>query len=152
MTNNCLERLYARRRFGMRPGLETLQALLARLGNPEAGLAVVHVAGIQSQKRRGFAGSGWVLRPGRSSWVPECRRGQMNSLMPLTRSGPRSQAHRLPTSPAPRCRRRLSVGIPARHPVALMRSGQAGRARFCRKRWCQHEAGPEKRKPGGDRA
>ncbi len=45
MTHSFLERLYARRRFGMRPGLETMQALLARLGNPEAGLAVVHVAG-----------------------------------------------------------------------------------------------------------
>ena len=45
MTNSFLERLYARRRFGMRPGLETMQALLAQLGNPEAGLAAVHVAG-----------------------------------------------------------------------------------------------------------
>ena len=45
MTNTCLERLYARRRFGMRPGIEVMQALLARLGNPEAGLAAVHVAG-----------------------------------------------------------------------------------------------------------
>ncbi|MEI8243935.1 MAG: Mur ligase family protein [bacterium] len=45
MTHDFLERLYARRRFGMRPGLETMQALLARLGSPEAGLAAVHVAG-----------------------------------------------------------------------------------------------------------
>jgi len=29
----------------MRPGLETMRAVLARLGNPEAGLATVHVAG-----------------------------------------------------------------------------------------------------------
>lgn len=45
MNRDFLERLYARRRFGMRLGLEAMQALLARLGNPEAGLAAVHVAG-----------------------------------------------------------------------------------------------------------
>ena len=45
MTHDFLERLYARRRFGMRPGLETMRALLARLENPESGLAVIHVAG-----------------------------------------------------------------------------------------------------------
>jgi dihydrofolate synthase/folylpolyglutamate synthase len=39
------EQLYARRRFGMRPGLAPMQALLGRLGNPEAGLAAIHVAG-----------------------------------------------------------------------------------------------------------
>ena len=41
MNRDFLERLYARRRFGMRLGLEAMQALLARLGNPEAGLAAV---------------------------------------------------------------------------------------------------------------
>jgi dihydrofolate synthase/folylpolyglutamate synthase len=41
----ALQRLYARRRFGMRPGLETMQALLDRLDHPEQALAVVHVAG-----------------------------------------------------------------------------------------------------------
>ena len=45
MTNGVLDRLYARRRFGMRPGLASMRALLARLDNPEAGLAAVHVAG-----------------------------------------------------------------------------------------------------------
>lgn len=45
MTTPSLERLYVRRRFGMRPGLESMQALLAKLGHPEAGLAAVHVAG-----------------------------------------------------------------------------------------------------------
>lgn len=40
-----LERLYARRRFGMQPGLERIQALLARLGHPERELAAIHVAG-----------------------------------------------------------------------------------------------------------
>ena len=45
MNHDLLERLYARRRFGMRPGLDAMRALLAVLGNPETGLAVVHVAG-----------------------------------------------------------------------------------------------------------
>jgi dihydrofolate synthase/folylpolyglutamate synthase len=40
-----LRRLLALRRFGMRPGLGGVRALLERLGRPEAGLAVVHVGG-----------------------------------------------------------------------------------------------------------
>ena len=43
--NDRLERLYARRRFGMRPGLERMQALMERLGNPERELVTIHVAG-----------------------------------------------------------------------------------------------------------
>jgi dihydrofolate synthase / folylpolyglutamate synthase len=40
-----LDRLYARRRFGMRPGLERMQALMARLDRPERELLAIHVAG-----------------------------------------------------------------------------------------------------------
>ncbi|RII27329.1 MAG: bifunctional folylpolyglutamate synthase/dihydrofolate synthase [Geobacter sp.] len=40
-----LDHLYALGRFGMKPGLERITALLASLGNPEKKLAVVHVAG-----------------------------------------------------------------------------------------------------------
>ena len=40
-----LEKLMERRRFGMRPGLETSRALLAELGNPQEGLKYIHVAG-----------------------------------------------------------------------------------------------------------
>lgn len=40
-----LSHLYALGRFGMKPGLERITALLAELGNPEEKLAVVHVAG-----------------------------------------------------------------------------------------------------------
>ena len=40
-----LERLAARRRFGIRPGLETMRALCAALGNPEREFAVIHIAG-----------------------------------------------------------------------------------------------------------
>lgn len=34
-----------RRRFGMKPGLDRIAALMAALGNPERGLACIHVAG-----------------------------------------------------------------------------------------------------------
>ncbi|MCL1887648.1 MAG: bifunctional folylpolyglutamate synthase/dihydrofolate synthase [Kiritimatiellaeota bacterium] len=40
-----LARLAERNRFGMRPGLDTLRAVLARLGNPEREIAAVHIAG-----------------------------------------------------------------------------------------------------------
>lgn len=40
-----LERLFRRRRFGMRPGLEVTRALLEGLGNPERSLPAVHIAG-----------------------------------------------------------------------------------------------------------
>ena len=40
-----LERLYARRRFGMRPGLAAMDSLMARLGHPERELLTIHVAG-----------------------------------------------------------------------------------------------------------
>lgn len=42
---NYLTQLAERRRFGMRPGLETIRRVLARLGNPEEGLAAIHIAG-----------------------------------------------------------------------------------------------------------
>lgn len=45
MSGDRMERLYARRRFGMRPGLDSMRALLGRLGHPEEGLAIVHIAG-----------------------------------------------------------------------------------------------------------
>lgn len=39
------ERLFARRRFGIKPGLETIRALLAGLGNPQESFLAIHVAG-----------------------------------------------------------------------------------------------------------
>jgi dihydrofolate synthase/folylpolyglutamate synthase len=41
----ALERLFALRRFGVRPGLEATRAALAAVGNPERGLGAIHVAG-----------------------------------------------------------------------------------------------------------
>ena len=43
--NGLLERLAARRRYGMRPGLDTMRALLDALGNPQDSLKFIHVAG-----------------------------------------------------------------------------------------------------------
>ena len=40
-----LERLFQRRRFGMRPGLEVTRALLEALGHPERSLPAVHITG-----------------------------------------------------------------------------------------------------------
>lgn len=48
MTQNLeksLERLYALRTFGIRPGLEVTVELLNRLGNPHQAFATIHVAG-----------------------------------------------------------------------------------------------------------
>ena len=42
---NVLEELAARRRFGVRPGLETIRAVCAALGDPQKGFKAVHVAG-----------------------------------------------------------------------------------------------------------
>ena len=40
-----LEKLYARRRFGIKPGVERVQLLLKRLGNPEQSFRTIHVVG-----------------------------------------------------------------------------------------------------------
>ena len=41
----ALEELFRRRRFGIRPGLETVEALLAGLGHPERKFPAIHVSG-----------------------------------------------------------------------------------------------------------
>src|SRR4051812_11520193 len=43
--HEMLQRLFALRRFGMRPGLDGVRGLLERLGRPHERLAVVHVGG-----------------------------------------------------------------------------------------------------------
>ena len=42
---NVLERLYARRRFGLRPGLDVITALLAELGDPQRRFPSIHITG-----------------------------------------------------------------------------------------------------------
>lgn len=41
----ALERLYRRQTFGIKPGLDVIEALLKKLGNPERSFGVIHVAG-----------------------------------------------------------------------------------------------------------
>lgn len=43
--NRTLEKLYARRRFGIRPGVDRVRQLLNRLGNPEQSFRSIHVVG-----------------------------------------------------------------------------------------------------------
>lgn len=45
MSVRFLEALAARRRFGMKPGLDTIGELCARLGNPQRDVKSIHVAG-----------------------------------------------------------------------------------------------------------
>lgn len=45
LTMKFLEQLTARRKFGMKPGLETMHAVLEALGHPEQNLAAIHIAG-----------------------------------------------------------------------------------------------------------
>ena len=42
---DVLEKLYTRRRFGIRPGVDRVSTLLARLGNPEKNFRSIHVVG-----------------------------------------------------------------------------------------------------------
>jgi dihydrofolate synthase / folylpolyglutamate synthase len=42
---DVLERLYSRRRFGIRPGVDRVVKLLGRLGNPEKQFRTIHVVG-----------------------------------------------------------------------------------------------------------
>jgi len=43
--DGLLEKLYARRRFGIRPGVDRVCTLLDRLGNPERNFRTIHVVG-----------------------------------------------------------------------------------------------------------
>ena len=42
---DVLEKLYSRRRFGIKPGVDRVRVLLARLGNPENDFRSIHVVG-----------------------------------------------------------------------------------------------------------
>ncbi|MDJ0783903.1 MAG: folylpolyglutamate synthase/dihydrofolate synthase family protein [Desulfosarcinaceae bacterium] len=41
----CLNEMYGMRRFGIKLGLETIQSVLAKLGNPHTSYRIVHIAG-----------------------------------------------------------------------------------------------------------
>ena len=43
--DNALEYIHSFLKFGSKPGLERIEALLTKLGNPQKNLRIVHVAG-----------------------------------------------------------------------------------------------------------
>jgi dihydrofolate synthase/folylpolyglutamate synthase len=43
--NDCLQSMCRLRRFGIRPGLDTISHLLNRLGRPQDHFPVIHIAG-----------------------------------------------------------------------------------------------------------
>ena len=43
--DNALEYIHSFLKFGSKPGLERIEALLEKLGNPQKNLRIVHVAG-----------------------------------------------------------------------------------------------------------
>lgn len=45
MPTDFLDRLIAHRKFGIKPGLDTMHTLLEALGHPEADIAIMHIAG-----------------------------------------------------------------------------------------------------------
>jgi len=63
---DVLERLYARRRFGIRPGVDRVGKLLERLGNPEKQFRTIHVAGTNGKGSTAAFLSSILLRAGRS--------------------------------------------------------------------------------------
>jgi dihydrofolate synthase/folylpolyglutamate synthase len=43
--NEALEKLYAKRTFGIKPGLTVISKLMEELGNPQNMLRTMHIAG-----------------------------------------------------------------------------------------------------------
>jgi dihydrofolate synthase/folylpolyglutamate synthase len=63
---DVLEKLYARRRFGIRPGIERVSNLLGRLGNPERNFRTIHVAGTNGKGSTAAFLSSILLQSGQS--------------------------------------------------------------------------------------
>lgn len=63
---DVLEKLYARRRFGIRPGTERVSKLLGLLGNPERNFRTVHVAGTNGKGSAATFLSSILLQSGQS--------------------------------------------------------------------------------------
>ncbi len=63
---DVLERLYARRRFGIRPGVDRVERLLERLGNPEKQFRTIHVAGTNGKGSTSAFLSSILLQAGHS--------------------------------------------------------------------------------------
>ncbi len=63
---DVLERLYARRRFGIRPGVDRVGRLLERLGNPEKEFRTIHVVGTNGKGSTSAFLSSILLQAGHS--------------------------------------------------------------------------------------
>jgi dihydrofolate synthase/folylpolyglutamate synthase len=63
---DVLERLYARRRFGIRPGVDRVGKLLGRLGNPEKQFRTIHVVGTNGKGSTSAFLSSIILHAGHS--------------------------------------------------------------------------------------
>jgi dihydrofolate synthase/folylpolyglutamate synthase len=63
---DVLERLYARRRFGIRPGVDRVGTLLRRLGNPEKQFRTIHVVGTNGKGSTSAFLSSILLHAGHS--------------------------------------------------------------------------------------
>jgi dihydrofolate synthase/folylpolyglutamate synthase len=63
---DVLERLYARRRFGIRPGVDRVVELLGRLGHPEKQFRTVHVVGTNGKGSTSAFLSSILLHAGHS--------------------------------------------------------------------------------------
>ena len=63
---DALERLYARRRFGIKPGVDRVGTLLGRLGNPEKRFRTIHVVGTNGKGSTSAFISSILLRAGHS--------------------------------------------------------------------------------------
>jgi dihydrofolate synthase/folylpolyglutamate synthase len=63
---DVLERLYARRRFGIKPGVDRVCKLLGRLGNPEKKFRTIHVVGTNGKGSTSAFLSSILLHAGHS--------------------------------------------------------------------------------------
>jgi len=63
---NVLEKLFARRRFGIRPGVDRVGTLLERLANPEKQFRTIHVAGTNGKGSTSAFLSSILLHAGHS--------------------------------------------------------------------------------------
>ncbi len=63
---DVLEKLYARRRFGIKPGVDRVEKLLERLGNPEKSFRTIHVVGTNGKGSTSAFLSSILLHAGQS--------------------------------------------------------------------------------------
>ncbi|HIJ80192.1 MAG TPA: bifunctional folylpolyglutamate synthase/dihydrofolate synthase [Desulfuromonadales bacterium] len=59
-----LDKLYARRRFGVKPGVDRVKLILGRLGNPEKGFSTIHVVGTNGKGSTAAFLSSLLIRSG----------------------------------------------------------------------------------------